>query len=204
MFFLKRKALLFVPLGLFLLFSLNYSYTEIIRQRQHKIIFYSTAKQSAIGFIDGKQQTLLADSVFLKDKQANKFHVDGTKSAYGISIATAFALDTLTNSSHNLSKEMNTLRSYGNAFLFHNKRIAVIDKIPVLKGSCKSLKVDYLVIRHNPQLKVSDLQRLFQADCIIIDGSNSFYKPQNWMTEFKKAGLNAHNIKDSGAYIAEL
>ncbi len=203
MFFLKRKVLIFIPLGLLLLFSLNLSYTKIIRQKQHKIIVYNTGKQSAIGFIEGKQQTLLADSVFLKDKVANKFQLDGTKSKYGIITAHAFALDTITDSYHKLPKELNTLRSYGNTFLFHNKRIAVIDRIPETKGNCSALKVDFLVIRHNPQLKVSDLQRLYQAECIIVDGSNSFYKAKKWMTEFKKAGLNAYSTKDSGAYIAD-
>jgi competence protein ComEC len=204
MFFLKRKALIFIPLGLTLLFSLNFSYTEIMRQRQDKIIFYSTGKQSAIGFIDGRQQTLLADSVFLKDQVASRFQLDGTKSKYGIIASNTFALDTITTSYPKLQKDLNTLQIYGNTFMFHNKRIAVIDRIPVLKGDFSALKVHYLVIRHNPQLKVSDLQRLFQAECIIIDGSNSFYKTAKWMAEFKKAGLNAYSIKDSGAYIAEL
>jgi len=204
MFFLKRKALIFIPLGLTLLFSLNFSYTEIMRQRQDKIIFYSTGKQSAIGFIDGRQQTLLADSVFLKDQVASRFQLEGTKSTYGIIASNTFALDTITTSYPKLQRDLNTLQIYGNTFLFHNKRIAVIDRIPVLKGNCSALKVHYLVIRHNPQLKVSDLQRLFQAECIIIDGSNSFYKTAKWMAEFKKAGLNAYSIKDSGAYIAEL
>jgi competence protein ComEC len=204
-FFLKRKVLFYITLTFLLLLSVSFSFTEILRQNQQKIIFYSTNKQSAIGFINGEQQILIADSVLLKDKTALKFQLDGSRSLYGLSTATNFALDTIfPGYNQQLQSELTMLRCRENNFLFYNKRIVIIDSIPKIKGKCIKLKVDYLVLRNNPKFRIRDLQQLYLPQCIIIDGTNSFYKTEKWLTEFKKAGLNAYSVKNSGAYVIDL
>jgi len=204
MFFYMRKALLYIPLALALVLSVSFSYTEIIRQRQHKIIFYSTGKQSAVGFINGKEQIVLADSLLIKDVKAVKFQLDGARSLYGISTVNAFALDTITAYYQHIPEEITILQSKGNNFLFHGKRMVIIDSIPNVRGTCTKLKVDYLVIRNNPKLRITDLQQFYQPECVIIDGTNSFYKTEKWMAEFKKAGLKVYSVRNSGAYIVDL
>jgi hypothetical protein len=88
--------------------------------------------------------------------------------------------------------------------LFFDKRIALIDSIPKPTGNCFKLKVDYLVIRNNPKLRINDLQRLYQPGLIIFDGSNSFYKTEKWITDTQKAGLKSYSIKNQGALIVDL
>lgn len=203
-FSLKKKVMLFIALGIILLISVSYTFTEIARQKQQKIIFYSANKQSAIGFIYGEQQILLADSELIKDKMANRFQLDGAKSLYGIKFVNAFALDTLTDSDQSFRTELMPVRSLANNILFKNKRIAIIDSIPKLKGNCMKLKVDYLVVRNNPKLQISDITHLYQPALIVIDGSNSIYKTGKWLAECKKAGLKAYSTKNAGALIVEL
>lgn len=204
LFHFQRKAMLYISLALALLLSVSLTFTEIDRQGQQKIVFYSINKQSAIGFINGKNQIVLADSVLLKDKAAIKFQLDGAKSLYGLSTANNFALDTIAGFNKHLPKELNPLRNQGRYFMFHTKRIVVVDSIPYVRGSCAKLKVDYLVIKNNPKFRIKDLQQLYQPECIVIDGSNSIYKSEKWMAEFKKAGLKAYSIKNAGAYLVEL
>jgi len=204
MFFFKRKVAAYITLALILLLSVSFSLTKINRQSQQKIIFYSINKQTAIGFINGENQILLADSALFKDKTAIKFQLDGAKSLYGLSTAIDFALDTIAGYDKHLPKELNPLRNRGNFIMFHSKRIVIIDSIPNIKGNSTKLKVDYLVIKNNPKLRIKDLQQLYQPECIVIDGSNSFYKTEKWMAEFKKAGLKAYSIRNSGAYVVEL
>lgn len=201
--YLKAKVFLYFALFLALMLSVRFTLTEITRQKQQKIIFYSTNKQSAIGFVNGKQLILLADSMLLKDKIALKFQLDGAKSLYGFSTTHNFALDTIADY-HSSRKNMTALLHIGNNFIFQNKRVVLIDSLPNVRGKCAKLKVDFLVIRNNPKIQISNLQQLYQPECVIIDGTNSFYKTEKWMTEFKKAGLRAYSLKNSGAYIADL
>ena len=204
MFFYKRKTLLYAPLALLLVLSVSFTLNDTARQKQQKIVFYSINKQSAIGFINGKEQLLIADSVLLNDKTAIKFQLDGTRTLLGLSSTKIIALDTLVHSNQNLPENLKALGSQGNYFLFRNKRIVIIDSIPTIRGSCIKLKVDYLVLRNNPKFKIKNLQQLYEPKFVIIDGSNSFYKTEKWMAEFKMAGVNAYSVKKSGAYIVDL
>ncbi len=204
MFFYKRKTLLYAPLALLLVLSVSFTLNDTARQKQQKIVFYSINKQSAIGFINGKEQLLIADSVLLNDKTAIKFQLDGTRTLLGLSSTKIIALDTLVHSNQNLPENLKALGSQGNNFLFRNKRIVIIDSIPTIRGSCIKLKVDYLVLRNNPKFKIKNLQQLYEPKFVIIDGSNSFYKTEKWMAEFKMAGVNAYSVKKSGAYIVDL
>ncbi len=204
MFYLKRKVLLYIPLTLTLVLSVSFSFTEIERQQQQKIIFYSTNKQSAIGFINGGQQILVADSLLLNDEKAIRFQLDGARPLYGLITLHNFALDTLTGLNQKLPKKLSTLRSHGNIFLFQNKRVAIIESIPQPYGSFTKLSVDYLVIRNNPKLRIHDLLKLYQPGQIIVDGSNSYYKTEKWLAEFKEAGFNAYSVKKSGAFVVDL
>ncbi|MDO9258027.1 MAG: ComEC/Rec2 family competence protein [Bacteroidales bacterium] len=204
LFFLKRKEWLYLSLSFMLILSISFSSTEMKRQKQQKIIFYNSSKQSAIGLINGKQQILLADSKLLSDKTAIKFRLDGAKNLYGFSTVNKYALDTIADLGQRLHKGGNTLHGWKNNFLFHNKRIVIIDSLPKINGRFRKLKVDYLVITNNPKLQVSVLKQLYDPECIIIDGSNSYYRTRKWMTEFRKAGLPAYSVKDTGAYIVDL
>jgi len=202
--YFQKKELLFTLLGLILILSISLTFTELKRQRQQKIVFYSTGKHTSVGFINGKQQTLVADSLLILDEKANKFQLDGAKILYGISLANAFALDTVTKDFNRLPENLNPLYSLGGNFLFHNKRLTMLSQIPVPKGNYRKLNVDYLLIRRNPKFRIDYLTALYNPGVIIFDGSNSVYKTEKWVTECKKAGLKAYSIKDSGAYIVDL
>jgi competence protein ComEC len=200
----KKKSMIYISLFFILLVSASFTQTELKRQRQQKIIFYSTGKQSSVGFINGKQQILMADSVLLRDKKASKFQLDGAKYLYGTLDTKAVAMDTITGYFQQLPAEFYPLRSLGNNFLYRDKRIAIIDSIPKRVGECKKLSVDFLVIRNNPKLRINDLKQLYLPGIIIIDGSNSFYKTDKWMTDSQKAGIKAYSIKKEGAFVVDL
>ncbi len=203
-FALKRKEWFYTTLGVMLVLSSCFTFTEIVRQRQQKIIFYSTGKQSALGFVNGEQQILLADSVLIKDKIANKFQLAGTQNLYGINSGKKIAIDTFRGDYRKLFSEFKPLQGQNNYFLFHHKRIVIIDSLAKPAGNISKLAVDYLWIRHNPAIKTEYLTKLYKPGVIIIDGSNSFYKTEKWMKELNKAGLKAHSLKNSGAYIVDL
>ena len=204
LFSLKKKAYLYLALGLTILISASFSDTQIKRERQQKIIFYSTGKQTAVGFIDGRSQVLLADSLLLADKTALKFQVDGAKALYGLSTSSALALDTISSSDQRLTKSSSFLYHLGKHFMFHSKRIMIADSIPKPAGPCNSLRVDYLLVRHNPRITISTLKQLYQPGMVIFDATNSAYKTGKWLAECKKAGIKAYSIKKDGALLVDL
>lgn len=202
--YFKRKWFIYITLALVLLLSANLSYTSISRQQQKKIVFYSVNKQSAIGFINGKNQSVIANQALLNDSKASKFQLDGTKSLYGISNMFTSAIETNSDHLHSNPKQVSSLNNIANNFLFHDNRVILIDSIPILKGNFTKLKVDYLVIRDNPKLRIAELLKLYDPKMIIIDGSNSVYRTDKWIAECKAAGVKSYSLKDQGAYVVDL
>ena len=202
--YFKRKEFIYITLALVLLLSANLSYTSISRQRQQKIVFYSVNKQSAIGFINGKNQSVIANQTLLNDSQATKFQLDGAKSLYGISNLFTSAIETNADPRQGSPIQVSSLNNIGNNFLFHDKRVILIDSIPMLKGDFTKLKVDYLVIRDNPKLRIAELLKIYEPRMIIIDGSNSVYRADKWVAECKAAGVESYSLKEQGAYVVDL
>lgn len=200
----QRKSYIFISLCMLLALTVSFTATEINRREQQKIIFYAAGKQSAIGFINGTKQVIIADSILLSDSKAMKFQLDGTRTLYGIHSLYVSALDTLTGEGLNSFGTESPLYTLGKYFIFYNKRIAIVDSLPRKQGNIKKLAVDYLWIRGNPRLKVSDLLKFYEPRLVLVDGSNSFYKAEKWTVELRKAGLNAYNLKKSGAYVVSL
>jgi competence protein ComEC len=202
--YFKRKEFIYIILALVLLLSANLSYTSISRQRQQKIVFYSVNKQSAIGFINGKNQSVIANQTLLNDSQATKFQLDGAKSLYGISNMFTSAIETNADPRQGNPIQVTSLNNIGNNFLFHDKRVILIDSIPMLKRDFTKLKVDYLVIRDNPKLRIAELLKIYEPRMIIIDGSNSVYRADKWVAECKAAGVESYSLKDQGAHVVDL
>lgn len=202
--YFKRKEFIYITLALVLLLSANLSYTSISRQRQQKIVFYSVNKQSAIGFINGKNQSVIANHTLLNDSKASKFQLDGAKSLYGISNMFTLGIETNAVPRQGNPIQVSSLNNIGNNFLFHDKRVILIDSIPMFKGDFTKLKVDYLVIRDNPKFRIADLLKLYEPQMIIIDGSNSIYRTDKWIAECKAAGVESYSLKDQGAYVVDL
>lgn len=200
----QKKLWIFTSLGLILLLSLSVSLTKISRLKQNKIIFYSTNRQTAIGFISGEHEDLIGDSLLLNDPKAGKFQLNGAETLFGVTTVEKIALDTLENHTQHNHENAKSLYYQGHNLLFQTRRIAIIDSIPKLRGNYSKLKVDYLVISRNPKLLISDLLQLYEPGLIIIDGSNSVYKTDKWMEACKKAGLAAYSIKNQGAYVVDL
>ncbi|MFN8134429.1 MAG: hypothetical protein U0Z17_04085 [Bacteroidales bacterium] len=152
----------------------------------------------------GNEQVLIADSILISDNKAMKFQIDGSRTLYGIQALSVSAIDTLTGGHAKYFTSNGLLITLGRNLIFHNKRIAIIDSLPQVRGNIKKLAVDYLWIRGNPRLRIADLQKLYEPGLILLDGSNSYYKAEKWMAEFRKAGLRAWNLKQSGAYVVSL
>lgn len=202
--YFKRKELIYLTLSGCLILSVCFANTEIGRQNQQKILFYATGKQTAIGFIKGKQQILIADNVLLKDKIASKFQLDGTRSLYGISSGFSYSFDTTAHFTKHLMTGSNELRNIGNCFIFNKKRIALVDSLPKLAGNISKLSVDYLLIRNNPHFKAKNLLQFYSPKMILIDGTNSFNKTEKWLKEFREMGIKVYSLQNSGAYMVDL
>lgn len=200
----KRKIFLHISLLFILMLTISISFTGIGRGKQLKMIVYSANKQSAIGFVNGNEQVLVADSLLLNDRKTVNFQLGGAKSLFGISTTHNTALDTILKKNQVLATRFDNLAGFGDYFLFANRRIGLIYKLPQLKDSMERLNLDYLIVRENPKIKMTDVNQFYKSQLVVFDGSNSFYKTEKWLADCRNIGIKAYSLKKSGAFLADL
>ena len=201
--FRKKFFIYLILIWLFML-SVCLTNTELQRKDQQRIVFYCVNKQTALGFIQGKHQTLLADSSFLNNPKSMKFNLDGAKALYGIKNRTTRALDTINRFFQDNQCYIIPVKGVGNFVVFGNKHILITDHLPAVKGTMGKLNIDYIVIRNNPSVHIKDLQSLFNPRMLIIDGSNSLNHTDKWIAGCSQSGIQAYSIRKQGALVVEV
>lgn len=85
---------------------------------------------------------------------------------------------------------------------FYDYRLLLVDDLFVetMKEKEQMLEVDIVLLKQNTKVKLVELLTYIQSDYWIIDGSNSFFKAQQWMQEAQKLGLDLHWTKEKGAF----
>lgn len=93
---------------------------------------------------------------------------------------------------------------YAKGFIkFHHIRMAILSH-PIENGLTKKLKVNYLLIRSNPRVSISQVLQVFEFEQVIFDKSNSSYRVKNWIRECKHLNIPYHDMQAQGALVVTL
>ncbi len=159
---------------------------------QKKIIFYSTAKNTTIDFINGKKVYALDNGLATSTAYAtqnNRWYLGAEK---------IVKIDSRQSRLDNFYKGKNCLQ-------FHDKKMILINKkLPAKTPPLKRLQCDYLLIQGNPAINVSGLILFYDFKEIIFDGSNSDWKIEQWKAECRALNVKFKDVKKEGAYIIEI
>ncbi len=200
----RRKSLVFVSLAAISSMFSSQALRSYQHHQQEKMIVFSVNKHSAIEYISGTKCLLVADSILLNDRKLLDFNISCSRSLYGLDETRLLSQDTLTERRKRYFAAGIPVMIDGHFMQAGNTRLAIIDNLPLSKTFHQPLKVDYLVIRGNPALKIGRLIHFYSAGTIIFDATNSFSKCKRWETECKQLGIRSWNLKNSGAFIADL
>jgi len=122
---------------------------------QQKLIIYNINKCSAYDFINGRTSLLLADSIILADKNIQDNSFTPNRIYCGINRFKNISLTSQNFNNPNLYKKNNFIQ-------FLNRHIVVIDKSNAFPSSDNIIKIDYLIIRQNPQINIEKLISQYQ------------------------------------------
>ena len=83
---------------------------------------------------------------------------------------------------------------------FYNKSLVLIDPNFKFYPTQSKLKIDFLLLSHDPDITISELAATFNFDLIIIDNSNSYWKSNQWIMECEQSGIQLYSIRNNGAW----
>jgi competence protein ComEC len=183
----KSKYTLFAALASAFVFIAIDCYEHYFIRQQQKIIVYSIPQHQAIDFISAKDYSFVGDSTLAKDGYLKNFHLKPSRTLHRIS------------ASNNLS-ELYISKPFVS---FNGKKILLIDK-PFRFQSDTKIKLDLIVISHNPRINLSSLANVFDCNQYVFDGSNSTWRIKQWKKDCDSLHLPHYSTSDSGAFQMEL
>ncbi len=188
----ERRAKVLIA-SLFIVFGLCsfYSYERIAKSQQKKIVVYCAPKQSAIAFIDGRKVLTDFDEKLLNDQSAMLFHVKHHWWDCGVKKEAAAS-----------SRQLGV----GKLILFEGKKILVVDSV-LEKNDFdfeKKLKVDLVILSHNPKVYLQNLRTLLEFDNVVFDSSNKQWRINYWKKDCDKMKIKYWDVNTQGAYLQEL
>lgn len=192
----NNKVWLYPVLTLCFLLAVDYTAIAVRRMNNQLIIVQSINRHSAIGFINGQTQQLIADSAIVANPALLKYSTDSYRISSGIR-----------KISYTDIRDINPVESdfldYKNGFFsFKGKRGMVLSPANKLPAAGRQIKVDYIILTNNVKYKLEKLNRYFPGALFIADASNSVRKSKTWGQEAVALKLHYYSVRESGAWIA--
>ncbi len=193
----RSKNLLFASLLILLLMVSLGFFNEMTYCKQKRFVVYAINKYSAIDFLYGKKQLLIADNTLLNSGKI-EFHIqnnhvlNGIKSKSFVNINSDFA-----------AKEIPFMKQQ-NFIYFAGKRIAMIDKAQKYMEAVEKIPIDYLILSNNCNVAIAELLKVFKPRLIIFDTSNKLWTTNKWEMECNLVHLPHYNVLEKGAFVADI
>lgn len=184
------------------LISINWrNYNDL---KQHQLIIYNIPQNTALNFIDGRDNILISDIKLVQNRSKLLFHVQNNWINKGVKNEKVVPLSHLVKRHQisNIYRISNpNLFSKRNYFQFYGYKIALIDNNFKISNTAKKLKIDALIITKNPRYSLTEILINFNPTEIIIDASNSKYVASKLKEEAITLGLNYYDIASDGAFV---
>jgi competence protein ComEC len=186
---------------LLLLIGCTFVFGKIEIENQKNIVVYKLDGQTAIDVINGRNALMLADSMALNDARLQDFNISGNRIQSGIK--NIYRVNLNKSESFENNNKLPVLMLGETDFIAgKQKRLAIIKPGFVIRDTDQTLKVNYLLLRNNPDLDIAGLSSQFDFDVLIFDASNNFRNINHWSKQCDTMGINYHNIKNDGYFKA--
>jgi competence protein ComEC len=184
---LASLMLLLVVLG-------SYAFAEFGHLDTRQITVYSIYKHTAIDFFDGGKAWSLIDQAL--EEKSLKYAAEGNRYANGIDEVKTLRLgDTSTIVADHFFYQNRLVQ-------FYDKRLFVVEG-PLNYTGEEKVKLDLLLLRNTPEIRVEDLVQIFDAQLIVFDGSNKRWKVSEWRMECDQLGLDWYDVDEEGALVID-
>lgn len=159
------------------------------------VIVHNLNRHTVISLIDGNSHIVLADSGIIREPSKLSYPLEGFRIKAGLLQTKITAL----GSDEELARPVNLFK---NGFLgFNGSRFAVVSRKFGKPQKEKSIRVDYVILTENTLLKAHELSDYFPGAEFIADASNSYWRIQQWKTDFEELGVMFYDVREQGARI---
>ncbi|MEI6764762.1 MAG: ComEC/Rec2 family competence protein [Bacteroidota bacterium] len=190
----KKNNLLAATFILFIGLACSFTWRNYAHHTQRAMIVYSVAKSAGADLIHGNTTYFIADTGLINDPSKQDFSIQGNRWHRGIKQIRSLQSVT-TNFPDN-----EPIYCRNNFLNFCGKRIALLNSCT---SNTKKIKIDYLLITANIDIKMNEILAQYEPGLIILCSAVSNKKARQWQNECKKASVPCYSVINSGAFVAE-
>jgi competence protein ComEC len=189
-FWLMEKIKTGFKVGLIALFGfvLLRSFSFIQTGQQQKIIIYNVPQRQAIDIIDGRKYFFVGDSDLLADDFVRNFHLKPSRILNRIEP----------------SPQLDDLWQQDEFFIYHSKKIMLLDKSVSFATAPNKPDIDLLVLSKNPNVYMKNLANNFNIKQVVFDGSTPIWKINYWKKDCDSLHIPYHDVNEKGAFVMKL
>ena len=193
-FFLKtvRKPALWTGLAACALLPLTILCDKYQQSNTQELIVYQINKSTAIGFQDGSDGILLADSALWPGSSDYNFNIKNHERQARLSSCPVALQDTLF--------VKGAFAKVGQFVRFQNIMMFLLERGQRLYPTSSPPQVDYLLLCHSPQMPPEKVAAALHFKHVVLDGSNTPYYREMWRDYCHRNGIKVYSTVDSGFY----
>lgn len=179
----KKSTPFLIGLSSCVLFILCRSWDMVQRKQQQKMVVYNVPNFTGIDIIEGRHFYFLGDDTLTQAGFLQNFHIKPSRILHRIS-ATQQPQNFVVNE---------------NIISYNNQLMALVDK-PLASTSNQPILVEAIVLSKNPKLSLQQLTKHFTFKHLVIDGSNPFWKIEQWKQQASALNIKPHVTATDGAF----
>ena len=191
-FFLKtaRKPVLWTGLAACALLPLTILYDKYQQSNKLELIVYQINKNTAIGFQNGSDGILLADSALWLGSSDYNFNIKNHERQARLSSCPVALQDTLF--------VKGAFAKVGQFVRFQNITLFLLERGQRLYPTVIPPQVDYLLLCHSPQMPPEKVAAALHFKHVVLDGSNTPYYCEKWRQYCRQQQIPVHSTAELG------
>lgn len=182
----NNKAVKWSLLCLILFFGLQ-SFYLLQTKNQKKLVVYNLAQHSAADLMLGNSYLFSGDTILLKDGFLRNFHLKPSR---------------ITNRVYETALTPNLFSE--TAYRVNNKTILFLHENYWFSEHKEKMKVDVLIVSHNPKLYIEYLLKAIEPKLIVFDSSNPQWKIKKWKEDCQRFQIPFFTTSEQGAFVMNL
>jgi competence protein ComEC len=188
----KRSWLLKLSLACLLLLSISISFKRYNSDTTRSLAFLNLRKNTGMVFKSGNSAIVVSN--LADTDKSYTYSVQPYLDSNKVSNTILLGLD------QNIS--IPYLKKRGNLIQFYNKRILILDGGMANIQLPQKLKADYLYVTQNPHISLHQINKNYDYQTLVIDGSNSTQSITRLETEARLMHVNYRVIKRNISLVA--
>ena len=196
-FYNRRRDLFYFGCSL-ILFIISITAWNFQNLKRNQLVIYAIPGKTLISLQEHKKGLYIGDSAIIYDNKKLRLNTFRNMISSGISFRNSprFVIGSKITTSNFVAD--------GKIISANSLRILYLDQSYKPYRLTEKIKVDIILLAHNPKVKFAHLKSTYDFKQVVFDGSNAPWKIKKWKLECAKLSIKYNDINENGAMIIDI